>query len=76
MDVSENLSGAFEHFNWLVQPSDGDLRILAETFRLSRLTLARIEHPIPFRPEMWERETDGRWHKRCSGEQFLKAGFH
>jgi hypothetical protein len=74
MDVIEGLYGAFEHFNRLVQPTAGDLRILAETLKLARLTLALVECPIPFRPDMWEREADGRWRKRRSGEQFLKAG--
>lgn len=76
MDVIEGLYGAFEHFNRLVQPTAGDLRVLAETLKLARLSLGPVERPIPFRPDMWEKETDGRWRKRRSGEQFLKAGAH
>jgi hypothetical protein len=74
MGVIEGLYRSFLQFNSSVQPTATDLRTLAEALKTARLTLAGIDRPIPFRPDMWEREADGRWRKRRSGEQFLQAG--
>lgn len=73
MAVIERLYLTFEQFSRVAQPDEAEFRMLVDSVSVARMSLGFVERPIPFRPEMWEREADGRWHKRRSGEQFLKA---
>jgi hypothetical protein len=71
MSVIESLFHAMELFNAIGDPGANDLGTLTTAISLARSSLSFVRHPIPFRPEMWEQEPGGRWHKRRSGEQFL-----
>lgn len=71
MRVLERLYRALQQFNAIIPSPAPSLRALSDTLSEVRLEIGLVEYPIPFRPQMWEREPDGRWHKRRSGERFL-----
>jgi hypothetical protein len=70
MGVIENLYHALQQFAALPAPTAASLRTLIGELGVPRMTFTFVDHPIPFRPEMWEKEGT-LWHKRRSGEQFL-----
>jgi len=71
MRVIETLYEALVQFNSLRPPSPLSLGLLAETLRYTRSEIGPVDLPIPYRPDMWERQPDGRWAKRRSGEQII-----
>jgi hypothetical protein len=71
MDVLERLYNALQFFNNVAPPPPLNLALLAETLNHTRREIGFVELPIPFREGMWERQVDGRWAKRRSGEQFI-----
>lgn len=72
MAAIEDLYLALQRF-LAAAPTATSLRALIDELTVARMSFTFVDRPIPFRPEMWEREPDGLWHKRRSGEQFLTA---
>lgn len=75
MGTIEEVFRAIEQFQRVIRPQAVNLRVLADALNVARFGLSFVENPIPFRADMWERDPDGRWRKRRSGEQFLTAAF-